>query len=232
MSLNITAISFTVSAFLSAIITWRCFYVLKKQPDNEATEAFFKSLLFFTFYVAIRAIASIFFVGSTGVLSSLYITSHIFLGLAAAYLAKFATLSFFNLRQGNKIFALVSLSFFSDVAFNIFRPNSPSFNPHLNIIEWGTDKYVGIWHTVLLLLVFLAVAILFTYKGIKNWPDKEIRLRSLMIAAVLTFSILVVIPRNIFHEPVFILISDIGYVLTFGLILFAINYHPKKSNNN
>jgi hypothetical protein len=228
MFFNITAISFTVSTLFAAAVTWRCFYILKKQPENEATEAFFKGLLFFTLYVGIRAIASIFFTDAAEILAFVYISSHIFLGLASAYLAKFATLSFFDLSKGNKIFATVCLFFLSDIILNILLPNQPHFNQQLNIIEWGTDKYVGIYHTVLLWLVFLAVALLFAYKGIKNWQDKELRVRSLVITAILVFSILVVVPRNIFHAPIFNLISDIGYTFSFGSILFAINYHPKK----
>jgi hypothetical protein len=225
--MNITAISFTISFILALIITWRCFYVSKKQRGNQTTGNFLNSIMFLAFYLGIRAFASIFFMNRPDVLSWLYIFSHIFLGIATAYLAKFAMLNFFDLQKSKKAFLAVAMLFFTDIALNIYLPNSPHFNSELNIIEWGTNKYVGIYHTLLLWVVFLAAASLFIYKGIKNWSDLEVRWRSLVIGTAMIFSIIVVIPRNIFHEPAFILISDIGYTLTFGLALLALGYHPR-----
>lgn len=220
--MNVTAISFSISTIFCAAICWQTFKVFKKQKENPSTEAFFQSLLCFVFYMGVRALVSTFFTGEPLILTSIYILSHVFLGMAAAFLAKFAVLSFFNLRRADKIFIIACLFFATDVIFNIFFPNQPRFNAGLNIIEWGTQKYVGIYHTLLLWAVFLSVAGLFIYKAVKNWQDREIRLRSLTISSGVILSIIVVIPRNIFHSPVFIMISDIGYVFAFGLILWAI----------
>jgi hypothetical protein len=230
--LNITAISFSISAILAAGITWRCFYIWRLQKENNVPRIFFQATLFFTLYMAVRAIFSIFFVGLPNVLTWGYIVSHIFLGLASASLARFAVASFFNMKLANKIFAGLLALFSSDIILNIILPNNPSLNTSLNIIEWGTNKYVGIYHTALLWLVFLSAAILFIYKAIQNRRDREVKLRSLIIASGLLLNIIVVIPRNIFDTPIFILISDIGYALTFGLIFLGVSGRFSKKSEN
>jgi hypothetical protein len=230
MSLNITAISFLISAVLSFFISLKTFYILKRQPQNKATRAFFQTLLFFFFYTASRALVSLFFSTSAEILTIVYIVSHIFLGLASAFLAKFAALNFFDENRARKTFFSVALLFASDVILNIFLPNSPEFNFQLNIIKWGTNKYVGIYHTFLLWLVLFGVAAFFFYRAYKKPYDKEVRLRSLIIAAGLIFSIIIVVPINIFPSAIFVLISNIGYIFTFALILWAITLPVKNSN--
>ena len=227
MFLNITAISFGISTILSTVISWRSFLVWKRQKENQVSKAFFQVLLSLTFYMGIRAIASFLFVDFPDILNIIYILSHVYLGIAIAYLAKFAVLNFFNLSSANYTFRVVLALFVSDVILNIFLPNQPHFNPQVNIIEWGTNKYLGIYHTLLLWTVCLGVAVLFIYTALKNWQDRIIRSRSLIMASGVLMSIFVVIPRNVFRDPLFILISDVGYILTFGIILFAINY-PKE----
>lgn len=223
MSLNITTISFALSTFFSAAITWRSFSIWRKQKLNQIAKAFSQTLLFMTLYMGIRAIASFFFVDSSVLLASMYILSHVFLGIAMAYLIKFSLISFFNLSLAKLVFFIVLFLFTLDVIFNIILPNHPSFNHKMNIIEWGTNKYVGLYHSLLVWAVCLTAITVFTFKAYKNWQDAEIRSRSLIIAVGLLLSILVVIPRNIFPAPLFIVVSDIGYVLTFAIVLWAIS---------
>jgi hypothetical protein len=220
--MNITAFSFTISAVLAGAISLKSYWTFKKQSWNKATQAFYQALLCFTFYVFSRAIVSIFFVDNDIVLTSAYILSHVFLGLASAFLAKFALLSVADSEKANKVFSATIFLFFTDILLNIFFPNKPEFDAALNIIKWGTQKYVGIYHTVLLLLVFLSVAVLFISKALSKNCHREVKIRSWIISAGLIFSILFVIPRNIFSSPILTMISDLGYTLTFFLIFWAL----------
>ncbi len=232
MSFNATAISFCISTLLSAFIAWRGFSIWKKQRENEAGRAFFQAILCLSFYVGVRALASFWFADTPYALTVLYILSHVFLGIAAAFIAKFASVSFFDLSLANLVFRVVLVLFVPDIILNILLPNQPHFNSALNIIEWGSNKYVGIYHSLLLWSIFLAAAILFAYKARQNWSDRTIRNRSLLIAAGLLLCILVVIPRNVFRTPLFILISDVGYSLSFGIILWAISFPHQKEKEN
>jgi hypothetical protein len=229
LSINITALSFSVSAVLAGIIAWRSFYVWKKHQENRTPKLFFYFMLFSAIYMAIRGFISFFFANSPAILSWGYVLSHVFLVLAAAYLIRFAVANLSDTKKADKVFYIILLLFISDIILNIVFPNSPSFNKELNIIEWGTNDFVGIYHTALLWLVFLSAGILFIYKAVYNWHDREIRIRSLLIATGIILGIIIVIPRNVFHAPLFIVISDIGYVLSFGITLLGVSYHfPEK----
>lgn len=185
---------------------------------------FFYSLLLMTGYMTLRAAVSLFFAQDPSVLALGYILSHVFLGFAASYLLRFAVASFSGFSLASKFFYLSLLLFASDIALNVFLPNAPVFHRDLNIIEWGTNKYVGIYHTILLWLVFLSAGFIFVSKASQNRKDYEIRTRSLTIAAGIFLAIVVVIPRNIFHTPLFITISDIGYAFSFGIVLLGLGH--------
>ena len=191
---------------------------------------FFYTLFFIALYMAIRGYISFFFTQTPAILAWGYILSHVFLALAAGYLARFSVTSFFSARAADKVFYIVLFLFAVDIAINILVPNDPLFNRELNIIEWGTNKYVGILHTVLLWLVFLSAGVLFAYKAVQNRKDREIRTRSVLIASGILLGIVIVIPRNIFHDPAFLVVSDIGYALSFGVTLLGVSYHFRKKN--
>ncbi len=220
---NISAISFTASTLLSGIIAWRAFLAWEKQKKNKMSKLFFKALVFISLYLGVRGVVSFFFVDSPPILSSVYLLSHIFLGIASSYLAKLAVLTAKPKFADLGFYAALGL-FASDVTFNIIFPNQPYFNAQLNIIEWGTNKYVGIYHTLLCLLVFFGVFAVFTAQAIKNWQDKFIRTRCLLIAGGVLTAVLVTVPRNIFKAPVFLLISDISFSLSLGIVLWGISF--------
>jgi hypothetical protein len=224
MTFRITAISFSLSSILSALIAWRTFLVCRKQRENQASKFFFYALVGMSFYMGVRAIVSLFFLDFPSIMVGGYILSHVFLGAGASFLGSFSAASIFSQQFAKKIFALILTLFASDVILNILNPNRPPYlNPELSIIEWGTNKSVGIYHTALLWLVFLTVGALFVYKAVKNWKDREVRTRSLIISLGVLVSIIVVIPRNIFHEPAFVLISDVGFISSFALVLWGIS---------
>ncbi len=231
LSFNISAISFCVSSLLSAFIAWRAFLVWEREKENQVSEAFFKALLFFTLYLGVRGIVSFSFISFSLILTLAYILCHVFLGAAVAYLAKLGTVALFSPALANSIFIAVLVLYASDVILNILLPSHPRFNPKLNIIEWGTQRnveYTGIYHTLLFLLVFLGTLTLFAYKAYQNWQNYILRTRCLLIVGGLLIAIFVTIPRNIFRTPVFLLISDISFVLTFGMILWGISFSEKR----
>lgn len=227
LSLNISAISFSISSLLSAFIAWRAFLVWRKQEENQVGKAFFEALLFFSLYLGVRGIVSFLFVDFPVILTLVYILSHVFLGIAVAHMAKFGMLVFKPSLANSAFFVVLGL-YASDVILNIFLPNQPYFNPDLNIIEWGSHKYVGIYHTLLLWLVFLWVFTLFVYKAFQNWQDFIIRTRCLLIAGGILVGIFVSIPRNIFKAPIFLLISDISLSLAFAIVLWGISFGEKR----
>lgn len=228
MSLNVSALSFGICTFLSAALTWRAFIFWKKQKENQVSYAFFKALFCACFYMGVRAIASFLFVNSPDILAFVYLLSHVFLGIAIAYIAKFAIVGFFELSAANSAFIAVLILAAFDVILNIFFPNQPHLNPALKFIDWGTHKYVGIYHTLLLFLVFLGVLILFAYKAYQNWQNHIVRTRCLLISFAVLIMFLTGIPRNVFRAPLYLLISDIGLVVALGIFLWAITSTSEK----
>jgi len=225
-SFNISVASFALSGLFSILIAWQAFRVWKLQR-NRLAGIFFKSIVFFSLYFWVRALASFLFSHSPCVLTGAYILSHVFLGIGVAYTAKFGFTSLNNSRA-NSIFLVFLILYASDVILNIFLPNHPRFNQELNIIEWGTNKYVGIYHTLLNWSGFLFVCLIFFYQAIKNWDNKLVRTKSLLIAGGLLSSIFLSIPRNIFRTPTFQLIADLGLVLSLGIILLGTTVDQKE----
>lgn len=226
-SLNISAISFSISTLLAALISWRSFLAWKKQEKNRMSKTFFSIMLYFSFYLGVRAIASLFFSDSASLLTSVYILSHVFYGITASYMIKLAVLAI-NPPRAQLAFIITLLLYASDILLNIFLPNKPYLNPEMNVIEWGTNKYVGIFHTLLCCLTYILVFTIFISRAIKNWQDYLVRTRCLIIAGATIFGIIITIPRNVFDSPILMLVSDIGLSLNFAIILWGISFGRKK----
>ncbi|MFH1584707.1 MAG: hypothetical protein ABIB12_01080 [Patescibacteria group bacterium] len=231
VSFNTTAISFTSSAILSAFIAWRAFFILQRQKTNPASEFFFKALVFMTFYMGVRGFVSFFFVHEETVLAFAYLLSHIFLGIAVAYIVKFSVSNFFQRHTAQRFFYLTLFLFGLDVLLNVFFPNTPEFHAQSGIVDWGTHTYVAIFHTGLLWGGFLLAASLFLSKVAQYWSDTTLRYRSLLIALGLISAIVVVIPRNLVESPLMIVISDIGFIISLALILFGVSFRAQETQN-
>jgi len=227
MPLNITAISFGISAILAVFITTRAYLSWKRQEDNQVGKNYFYAMLFVSLYFSVRAIASFLFFNSASALTVAYILSHVFVAFACAYFVKFTVVILFGTPSVKLLFYLTLFLFAIYIIFNIIYLNNPHFNHELNVIEWGTNKYVGIFYAILGWLVFLSLAASLIYKAVQNWTNNIVRIRCLLMAGSALLTIFVLIPRNISPAPFLILVSDIGFALSLGLIFLSMNYKGK-----
>ena len=225
---NITALAFGVSTLISLYITVRAFFVWKRDLDNTIGQIFAHIFIFLTLYMGIRAFVSFLFPASPSILSGAYIMSHVFLGIGAAYVAKLGLTPVARPIIAQSVFLLFVILFALDVGLTLLLPNSPSFDSAHNIIDWGTNEVVGIFHTMLLWSTFLLSAGIFLFKTVQCWRDPLLRYRFLLISLSLVFAILIVIPRNIFHTPGFIFVSDVGFAVSFFLALWGISWGEEK----
>lgn len=228
ISWNITALSFSLSSVLSALVAFRAFIVWRKQAVNPISAAFFGVLLFLFLYVSVRAVASLLFAHDVSVLAQAYVFSHLFLGIATAYMVRFSIISFFREETARRLFFLTLFLFALDIVLNLFYPNSPVLHEDTGIIHWGTQLPVAIVHTGLLWGAFLLTASLFLVKGLQ-YKESLLRKRSLLIAASLFAAILIVIPRNIVESPIMIFISDVGFIIAFLLVFLSISLKPAET---
>lgn len=229
MSWNITAITFATSTIVSLYICIRAFFVWKQDRESEISKTFVYIFVFLTPYMGIRAFASLFFFAHPTVLTIDYIVSHVFLGIAASYVAKLGLTPVVSAKTANAIFLLFLILFAFDVALTMLLPNNPSFDKNLNIIDWGTNNTVGILHTLLLWGTFLLSAAIFLFKTIQCCSVPLLRARFLLMSMSLILAILIVIPRNIFHTPGFIFVSDVGFVVSFFFALWGISWKEKRT---
>jgi hypothetical protein len=229
MSLNLSLISYSISLVLCIFVARQSFLVWKK-TNNELGRLFFFTILFVNFYIGSWFLASVFFTNSPEALTATYIISHVFMGIGVAYLARFIFLSRSKISNPKKFFYIVLVMFTSDVIANIFLPNQPIFNKDMGVIDWGVNKYVGIYHSFILFSVLLTATALFADKAIKNWEQKEVRTRSAFVVLAIVAGIAFTAFRHVIKGPFSSVVADVGFIITF--ILAIIGFSPTIKGDN
>jgi len=228
VSWNITAISFSISSLLNFFLVLKGFRSWQKQKENKLTETFLISVIFWFFYTETRAIASIFFVNNPGILALAYLISRIFSGIGTCYILKIALISFFSYSTTKKGFYTALVLYCIDIILNALLPNKPVFDAKLNVINWGTNNIVAISHSVLPLLIFGIATAIFAYKAIRFWSDKLVRYRCIFMSSGMLWATLILAPRNMIKSPVFLIITNVGFIVPFILLFLGTTFKTGK----
>jgi len=221
--LNLTAISFTINAILSLVLTASSYFNFKKNRKSQIGKSFMIVFTSLTIYFFLGAIAGLFFYHSSFGLNFIRILKEITQGVFTAFILQAALLLFYNFHLVKKIFYSFIFLWIGRIFLDIFLLGEPLLLEN-KVIEWDVHPLVFLINGVLQGLVFILCGYLFFKKAKTKWENRLFRVRTLFISTAVLVAALVIILPLFITQPIE---AEAGHGLALVLLIIGLSIKPK-----